>query len=56
MREATRRVTDDVAAELVHDRDISEIINTSLQEHVRARSSADTESIGGGITEDSSVP
>jgi hypothetical protein len=42
-------VTEDVAADLVHDRDISEIITSSLSERLRGRSSADTEAIGAGI-------
>ena len=49
IREASRRETELVTADLVHDRDISEVINTSLHETMRGRSRADTESVAAGI-------
>lgn len=48
-RRARRRTTEDVAAELSHDRDVSEVIRTSLRERMDASSHADTEAVGGGI-------
>jgi hypothetical protein len=48
-RQAGRRETEEVRADLVHDRDISEIINTALSQRMRGRSSADVEAVAGGI-------
>ena len=49
IRQASRRETELVTADLRHDRDISEVINTSLHETMRGRSRADTEAVAAGI-------
>ncbi len=49
IRLATRRSTEQFAATLSHDRDISETISTALHESMRARSEAHTEAFGGGL-------
>lgn len=49
MRAETRRVTEDLNATLLHDRDISEIIRSTLDERMDARSRADVEAVGGAI-------
>src|SRR5262249_28900131 len=49
MRAETRQVTEELNATLLHDRDISEIVRSSLNERMTARSKADVEAVGGGI-------
>lgn len=49
IRLATRRSTEDFAARISRDRDISETISTALHESMRARSEAHTEAFGGGL-------
>ncbi len=49
MRAETRRVSEDLNATLLHDRDISEIVRSSLDERMEARSRADVEAVGGAI-------
>jgi len=49
VRQAARAETEQLAASLSHDRDISEIIYASLAEHDRGSSSASVSAIGGGI-------
>ena len=48
-REAARSEREQLAAQLSHDRDISEIINSALSEHDRGSSSASVSAVGGGI-------
>jgi Papain-like cysteine protease AvrRpt2 len=46
-RRAAREARESLTAELTHDRDISDIIRSSLSERMDARSHADVESVGG---------
>jgi hypothetical protein len=48
-RRAQRRLSEQVAADLSHDRDVSDIIRSALNERMNASSHADTEAVGGGI-------
>ncbi|MQA95349.1 MAG: hypothetical protein GEV11_12125 [Streptosporangiales bacterium] len=48
-RSAERRATELLGAQLNHDRDISEVIATSVRENVRGHSESDLASVGGGI-------
>jgi hypothetical protein len=48
-RVAERRETEELSASLVHDRDISEVIDSSLRQSMRGFSTAHTESVAGGI-------
>lgn len=49
IRLADRNATEDFAAGLQRDRDISETINTALQESMHASANAHTEAFGGGL-------
>lgn len=49
IRMSERHSTEQFAANLRRDRDISETINTALHESMRARSDAHTEAFGGGL-------
>ena len=49
IRQASRAEAEQVAASLSHDRDISEIIYSSLAEHDHGSSSASVQAVGGGI-------
>ena len=49
MRAETRRVTEELNTTLTHDRDISEIVRSSLSERMRGRSSANVAAGGGAI-------
>jgi hypothetical protein len=49
MRAETRRVSEDLNATLLHDRDISEIVSSSLEERMTGRSRANVASVGGAI-------
>jgi hypothetical protein len=49
IRQSRREETERLSADLAHDRDISDIIDSSLSEHSRGRSTADVSAIGGGI-------
>lgn len=48
-RRAARTETEDLVADLSHDRDISDVISSSLTESMRGKSRADVEAAGGGI-------
>jgi hypothetical protein len=48
-RRARRLETEDLQADLAHDRDVSDIIRSSLTERMNASSHADTESVAGGF-------
>ncbi|MFI0446840.1 papain-like cysteine protease family protein [Actinomadura sp. 6N118] len=48
-RSAQRRETEQLGAQLAHDRDISEVVNSSLRENVRGHSESSVGAIGGGI-------
>ena len=48
-RRAERTEAESLTADLSHDRDISDVISTSLSESMRGSSRADVESVGGGI-------
>ena len=48
-RQATRQANESLDAVLVHDRDVSDIINSALTEHDRGESSASVSAVGGGI-------
>ena len=48
-RRARRRTTEELEADLSHDRDVSDVIRSSLRERMDASSHADTEAVGGGI-------
>lgn len=48
-RRAARETRESLAAELSHDRDISDIIRSSLSERIDARSHADTASVSGAV-------
>jgi Papain-like cysteine protease AvrRpt2 len=48
-RVAHRLTTEDVSAEVGHDRDIADIVRASLHEHMDASSRANTSAVGGGI-------
>ena len=49
MRAETRRLTEDLNATLLHDRDISEIVRSTLDERMTGRSRANVASAGGAI-------
>lgn len=49
IRQASRRETEALTTDLSHDRDISEIIDSSLRQHMHGSSHADTESVGGAL-------
>lgn len=49
MRAETRRVTEDLNATLLHDRDISEIVSSSLSESMFGKSSASVKAAGGVV-------
>ncbi len=49
IRQASRRETELLTTDLAHDRDISEIIDLSLRQHMRGSSRADTEAVGGAL-------
>lgn len=49
IRESRREETERLAAELAHDRDISDIMDSALSEHSRGRSSANVSAVGGGF-------
>ncbi len=48
-RRAERTEVESLVADLSHDRDISDVIRTSLTESLRGSSRADVEAVGGGI-------
>jgi hypothetical protein len=48
-RDARRTETEDVVASLTHDRDVSDIITSTLREHLDGRSSADVSAVGGAL-------
>ncbi len=48
-RRAEQSVTEDLVADLTHDRDIADVIRSTLTESMRGRSHADTESVGAGV-------
>lgn len=49
VRQASRAEAEQLAASLSHDRDVSEIIYSSLAEHDHGSSSASVQAVGGGI-------
>lgn len=48
-RDARRTETEELVADLTHDRDISDIITSTLRETLDGRSSADVSAVGGGL-------
>ncbi len=48
-RRAERVAAEELEAELAHDRDVSDVIRTTLTERMNASSHADVEAVGGGI-------
>jgi hypothetical protein len=48
-RRADRTETEDLSADLSHDRDISDVIRSTLTETMHGSSNADVSSVGGGI-------
>ncbi|MCC7154661.1 MAG: hypothetical protein IT161_08805 [Bryobacterales bacterium] len=49
MRAETRRVSEDLNATLLHDRDISEVVSASLSESMVGKSSASVKAVGGAV-------
>jgi hypothetical protein len=48
-RRAEQTVTEDLVADLTHDRDIADVIRSTLTESMRGRSHADTEAVGTAV-------
>ncbi|MEV0387471.1 papain-like cysteine protease family protein [Nonomuraea sp. NPDC050643] len=48
-RSAQRRESERLGAQLVHDRDISQVVDTALRENVRGHSESSVGAVGGGI-------